>query len=71
MQGVNGEEKPMWPMPDKGAHLIAFPVAKKDIMPGTAPDNKEKGERERKLISSTLTQKKTWCTKGAKRNTAE
>jgi hypothetical protein len=36
----------MWPTPDKGTHLIASLVAKKDITQGTALDNKEKGEWE-------------------------
>jgi hypothetical protein len=47
-------------------HSTAFPVVKKDIMPGIAPDNKERGERERKLISSTLIQRKTQHMKEAK-----
>jgi hypothetical protein len=33
-------------MLDKGMHSTASPVVKKDIMPETAPDNKERGEWE-------------------------
>jgi hypothetical protein len=61
----------MWPMLDKGAHLIASLVVKKDITPGTAPDNKEKEEQERRLTLSTSTQKKIQHTKEAKQKAAE
>jgi hypothetical protein len=33
-------------MPDKEAHSTVSSAAKKDTMPETAPDNKEKGEQE-------------------------
>jgi hypothetical protein len=45
-QEVNEGEEPMWPMLDKEPHSTVSPVAKKDIMPGTAHGNKEKGEQE-------------------------
>jgi hypothetical protein len=70
MQEVNGEEEPMWPTPDRGVHSTASLAVKKDIMQGTAPDNKERGEREQELISSTSTQKKIWHTKEAKQRIA-
>jgi hypothetical protein len=71
MQKVNGGEELMWPMLDKGAHLIASLAVKRDITQETALDNKEKGEQERKLISSTSTQKKIRHTKEVKRKAAE
>jgi hypothetical protein len=49
----------------KEAHSIAFPVAKRDIMPEIAPDRKK--EQEQKQISLTSIQKKTWLMKEAKR----
>jgi hypothetical protein len=41
MQEVNGEEEPMWLMPDKEARSTVSPAAKKDITPGIAPDKKD------------------------------
>jgi hypothetical protein len=58
-------------MPDKEVHSTASPVAKKDIMLETAPDNKEKEEQERKLISLTSTKKKKQHTKEAKPKAVE
>jgi hypothetical protein len=57
----------MWPTPGKEPPSTAFPVVKKDTMPETAPDNKEKGETGRKPISSTSIQKKIQHMKEAKR----
>jgi hypothetical protein len=53
-------------MPDKEVPSTAFPVAKKDIMLETAPNNKERVEQGQKPISLTLIQKKTWHMKEAK-----
>jgi hypothetical protein len=61
----------MWPMLDKGVHSTASPAVKKDTTQGTAPDNKEREERERKLILSTSIQKKIRHTKEAKQRIAE
>jgi hypothetical protein len=56
-------------MSDKEVHSIAFPVAKKDIMPEIVPDRRE--EQKRKPTSSTSIQKKTQHMKEAKRKAAE
>jgi hypothetical protein len=55
-------------MPDRGARLTAFHVAKKDIMPGTALSKKDE---EQKPTLLTSTQKKKLHTKGAKQKAAE
>jgi hypothetical protein len=56
----------MWLTLDREVHSTASPVAKKDIMPETAPDNKEREEQEQRPISSTSIQRKIRHTKEAK-----
>jgi hypothetical protein len=57
-------------MRDKEPHSIVSPVVK-DIMLGTAHDNKEKEEPEQKPILSTLIQRKTRHMKEVRQKVAE
>jgi hypothetical protein len=68
---ANGEEEPMWLMPDSKGCSIASPVEKKNTMPRTILSIKEKEEWGLKLISSTLTRKRTHYMKEAKLKEAE
>jgi hypothetical protein len=56
---VNGGEEPMWPMLANEVCSIASHVVKKDIMPKTALNAREREEWEPKLTSLTSTQKRT------------
>jgi hypothetical protein len=56
-------------MQDKEAHSTASLVAKKDTMQGIAPNRRE--GLKQKPTSLTLTQRKIWCMKEAKRKAAE